>query len=96
MNEPDLTGWYAGLVIGAVAILAVVVLVTIILALARAAGSKSREIALTLRQARSNTGAMPDVMSINVEVHQINARLADLRRNLDTIYPEARGEQHPS
>jgi hypothetical protein len=86
MNEPDLTGWYAGLVIGAVAILAVVVLVAMILALARTVGSKSRDVALTLRQARRNTDAMPEVMSINVETHQVNVQLAALRRSLGTIY----------
>ena len=86
MNEPDLTGWYAGLVIGAVAILAVVVLLAVILALARTLGSKTRDVALTLLQARRNTDAMPEVMSINVETHQVNVQLAALRRSLGTIY----------
>lgn len=86
MSEPDLTCWYAGLVIGAVAILAVVVLVAMILALARTVASKSREVALMLRQVRRNTSALPEVVSINVVTHQVNVQLADLRRNLDTIY----------
>ena len=86
MNEPNLTGWYAGLTIGAVAILATVVLMAMILGLARTLGAKSRDVALTVRRARRNTDAMPEVVNISIESHQVNRLLADLRRNLNSIY----------
>jgi hypothetical protein len=89
MNEPDLTGWYAGLVVGAAAIFAIVVLVAMILELARTLGAKSTDVALALRQARRNTDSMPDVATINVGTHRINTVLIDLRRNLNAIFPEA-------
>lgn len=87
MNQPNLTGWYAGLVIGAVAVFAVVVLVATVLGLARTLGAKARDVSLTLDRACRNTCAMTEVAAIIVDAHQISVLLADLRRNLDTIYP---------
>jgi hypothetical protein len=89
MNEPELTGWYAGLVIGSVGIFATVVLVAMILGLARTLGAKSTDVALAVRQARRNTDSMPGVATINVATHRVNVLLTDLRRNLDAIFPEA-------
>lgn len=66
-----LTGWYAGYIITAIIIAAVVILVASILALARRIGEQAAEINRVLDDARANTMVLWNLEKLNDALRSI-------------------------
>lgn len=77
-----LDGWYIGLSIALGIVLALVVVVTLILHVARQLGIQNRDIGNALAVIRRHTATMADVRDINGDTSGINQELKELRAQL--------------
>jgi hypothetical protein len=70
-GEADLTGWWVGMIIGFVLVVAVVIVVGALLALASRIGSQARESVQALEVARSNTQSIDELKRTNSTLQSI-------------------------
>lgn len=75
----SLTGWYAGLIVGLVAVFGVAVLVVVILRLAQGIAVQNRDVAATIGRIRANTSAIPGVAVINTDAAGMTRDLRVMR-----------------
>lgn len=71
LNEADLSGFWTGLIIGFVLVVAVVVVVGALLALASRIGGRARESVQALEVARSNTESIEQLKRTNSTLQSI-------------------------
>lgn len=76
------TGWLIGYVIGAVVVVLVVGLLSVLIFTARTIASQAEEIDSALETARERTLALWEVQAINQHINSITDRLATARRSL--------------
>jgi hypothetical protein len=80
MNNQDLTGWYVAFAVGAVCLLVAIAVIAVMLDLVRTIGTSARDVALSLRDCRLNTDAIPEVAGINAMAESVTGHLVMLRR----------------
>lgn len=90
MNDQALTGWYVGFVVGAVCLLVAIAVIAVMLDLVRTIGISARDVALSLRDCRLNTDAIPEVAGINAMAESVTGHLVMLRRWLGDKAGEGR------
>jgi len=70
-GEPSVAGWWTGLIIGFVLVVAVVVVVGALLAVASRINGQARAAAQALEVARSNTGSIDELKRTNSTLQSI-------------------------
>lgn len=70
-GEPNLGGWWVGLIIGLVVVVVVVILVTVLLVLASRINAKARAAARELEGTRSTTQPLAELARTNATLQSI-------------------------
>lgn len=82
-GEPDVSGWFLGLLIGFAVVLAVVIVVGMVLALVTRIGSEARTALQELETARHNTQPLHQLETTNQTLRSILAGARAARRTLE-------------